>query len=203
MLTSIIISIVLGLLCLVIAITIKKNTRVSIISGIFGVTLLFYGGYGYGSLEPVSLVETFNIGNKLDVQYPVENVQVISPIDGDKVSCRILTMGVYPDDHNKDIWVLLKPSDNKFYPQSDYTNTSYKENGKWQVVTRFGGDQDESYELYVYETNAEASGFFSKTIESWKETNDYVGLTADQIPSGAVKVDKITVSLEGNCRGIH
>ena len=48
----------------------------------------------------------------------------------------------------KDIWVLLKPSNNKYYPQSDHTNTSYKRDGEWQVITRFGGDKGESYDFY-------------------------------------------------------
>jgi hypothetical protein len=203
MLTSIIISIIVGGLCLLFAIINKKNTTSSVILGIVGVILLFYGGFAYGSLEPMSLSETFEVGNKLEVEYPVKRVQVISPVEGDKVACRILTMGVYPENHDKDIWVLLKPSDNKYYPQSDYTNTSYKENGKWQVVTRFGGDKDETYDLYVYETNAEASKFFTETIAAWKTAGSYEGLTVNQLPEGAIEIDKITVSLAGNCRGIH
>jgi hypothetical protein len=203
MLTSSIISVIVGIICLLFAIIFTKNSNVKIAVSVLGVALIFYGGFSYGAMEPIAHLETFETGNKLEVKYPVEKVQVISPVEGDAVSCRILTMGVYPENHEKDIWVLLKPSDNKYYPQSDYTNTSYKENGKWQVVTRFGGDQGEKYELFVYEANAEASDFFSKTIADWKATDTYEGLTADQLPSGAVKIDEISVSLERNCRGIH
>lgn len=203
MLISVLISVIAGTICLLFAILYTKNASVRIAMGIVGVVLLFYGGFGYGAMNPLAYIETFDTGNKLQVQYPVKTVQVISPVDGDAVSCRILTMGVYPEAHDKDIWVLLKPTDEKYYPQSDYTNTSYKENGKWQVVTRFGGDQGESYDLFVYETDASASQFFSETIATWKAANDYVGLQSDELPPGAKEIDRIQVTLEGNCRGIH
>ncbi len=201
--TSVLISVVVGVICLLFAILYKKNASLRIGLGIIGVVLLFYGGFSYGAMHPLAYIETFDTGNKLQVQYPVKKVQVISPVNNDVVSCRILTMGVYPETDNKDIWVLLRPSDKKFYPQSDYTNTSYKENGKWQVVTRFGGDRGETYDLFVYETDASASQFFSETIAKWKEANDYVGLEMEELPAGATEIDRIQVTLGNNCRGVH
>jgi hypothetical protein len=112
-------------------------------------------------------------------------------------------MGVYPEGHDKDIWVLLKPSDEKYYPQSDHTNTSYKRNGEWQVITRFGGDKGESYDIIVYEADSTASQFFSKTIEDWKALNEYAGLEEEELPGGLSEVDRIVVSLKENCRGVH
>lgn len=200
---SIILSIIAGAICLLIAILYKKNASIRIALGIAAMVLLFYGGFGYGSMNPLAYVEMYDTGNKLPVEYPVEQVQVISPVDGDAVKCRILTMGVYPETHNQDIWVLLRPSDEKFYPQSDYTNTSYKESGNWQVVTRFGGDQGETYDLFVYETDAAASQFFSETIAKWKAANEYIGLEMGELPAGATEIDRIQVTLEGNCRGVH
>jgi hypothetical protein len=201
--TGILITIITGALCLLFGILYTKNSALRVAVGLIGAVLLIYGGYTYGNVQPVPQIETFDLGNKLEVTYPVENVQVLSPVNGDAVKCRILTMGVYPENHTKDIWVLLKPTDNKYYPQSDYTNTSYKEGGEWQVVTRFGGDVGESYELIVYETDAQASTFFSETIAKWKAANDYVGLEMDEIPPGATEIDKISVTLASDCRGIH
>jgi hypothetical protein len=174
--------------------------------GALGILLIIFGGYTYGATQAVALqgqLEQAVVGNQLPVEYPVERVQVISPIDGDSVQCRILTRGVYPDAHTEDIWVLLKPSDEKYYPQSDHTNTSYKRNGEWQVITRFGGDQGEAYDLIVYETDAAASQFFSATIEAWKGEEAYPGLELADIPSGAREIDRITVYLLENCRGVH
>jgi hypothetical protein len=170
--------------------------------GASGILLVIFGGYSFGAVyQPVPL-EQVDVGNQLQVEYPVRRVQVISPLDGDSVKCRILTMGVYPEGHDEDIWVLLMPTDNKYYPQSDHTNTSYKRNGEWQVITRFGGDKGEPYDLIVYETDAAASQFFSATIENWKEMEFYPGLEESELPTTAREVDRIVVVLADNCRGV-
>ncbi len=178
------------------------NIKLRIILAIAGVLLLMYGGYSFGLANPQAQIEQVEVGEKLQVQYPVKSVQIISPIIGDSVNCRILTMGVYPESHDKDIWILLKPSDGKYYPQSDHTNTSYKRDGEWQVITRFGGDKGELYDIIAYETDAAASQFFSSTIQSWKDSLSYPGLEIEELPSGAIEVDRIVVALENNCRGV-
>lgn len=178
------------------------DIKMRILLGIIGFMLIIFGGYSYGTATTLSQIEQVVEGNKLQVEFPVKRVQVISPVEGDSVKCRILTMGVYPESHEKDIWVLLKPSDNKYYPQSDHTNTSFKRNGEWQVITRFGGDQGEAYDIIVYETDPSASQFFSATIQSWKEALSYPGLEPEELPNGANEVDRITVYLKENCRGV-
>lgn len=178
------------------------DIKLKIPLAIIGFILIIFGAYSVGTVTMPGQIEQVAEGNKLKVEYPVKKVQVISPVEGDSVKCRILTMGVYPDGHDKDIWVLLKPSDNKYYPQSDHTNTSFKRNGEWQVITRFGGDQGESYDIIVYETDPAASQFFSATIESWKEALSYPGLEREELPTGATEVDRIVVSLKENCRGV-
>lgn len=178
------------------------DIKMRILLGIIGFMLIIFGGYSYGTATTLGQIEQVVEGNKLQVEYPVKKVQVISPLEGDSVKCRILTMGVYPESHDKDIWVLLKPSDEKYYPQSDHTNTSFKRNGEWQVITRFGGDKGESYDIIVYETDSSASQFFSATIQSWKDALSYPGLELEELPSGATEVDRIVVSLQENCRGV-
>ena len=204
----IIIGVVLILIAIVDSIKIKDsslglvNAKLRIPLGIIGVLLIFYGGYSYGTYSLPGQIEQVEVGNKLPIQYPIENVQVISPVEGDSVKCRILTKGVYPNSHDNDIWVLLKPSDDKYYPQSDHTNTSYKRNGEWQVITRFGGDKGESFEIVVYETDSLASQYFSSTIQNWKESLSYPGLELEELPNGANEVERIVVSLKDNCRGV-
>lgn len=207
-----IVTIVLGIVFILIAIVgsiQKKDSSANLISttlripvGLIGILLIIYGGYSFGAVNLQGQIEQADVATKLEVSFPIESVQIISPVEGDLVKCRTLAMGVYPDSHEKDIWVLLKPSDNKYYPQSDHTNTSYKRNGEWQVITRFGGDKDEEYEVIVYETDASASEFFSTTIEDWKEVESYPGLELDELPDGAIEVDRISVSLLDNCRGV-
>ncbi|HBH22391.1 MAG TPA: hypothetical protein DDY13_03100 [Cytophagales bacterium] len=178
------------------------SIKLKIPLGILGFILIIYGAYTVGTPTMPGHIEQVAEGKKLQVEFPVEKVQVISPIEGDSVKCRILTIGVYPDGHEKDIWVLLKPSDNKYYPQSDHTNTSFKRNGEWQVITRFGGDKGESYDIIVYETDSLASQFFSETIDDWKTASSYPGLEIEEIPKGAIEVDRIVVTLKENCRGV-
>ena len=178
------------------------NVKLRVPMGILGILLLMYGGYSYGMINPQAQIEQVDRGNKLEIDFPIESVKLISPIEGDAVKCRVLSMGVYPEGHEKDLWVLLKPSDKKYYPQSDHTNTSYKRNGEWQVITRFGGDKDEAYDIIVYETDVAASEFFSSTIADWKEMNAFPGLELADLPAGAKEVDRIVISLEENCRGV-
>ena len=196
---EIIISIIGAALILV---ALFAGPKLKVPAGILGLVLLMYGAYSVGTVTMPGQIEQVATGNKLEVTFPVERIQIISPLAGDSVECRILTMGVYPEGHDKDIWVLLKPSDNKYYPQSDHTNTSFKRNGEWQVITRFGGDQGEAYDIIVYEVDAAASEFFSATIQSWKEALSYPGLTQEELPAGAREVDRITVALQENCRGV-
>lgn len=179
------------------------NTKLRVPMGVIGVMLIIYGGFSYGAINLQGQIEQPALGKAIEVALPVRKVQVLSPIEGDSVKCRILTMGVYPKSHKKDIWVLLLPSDNRYYPQSDHTNTSYKRGGEWQGIARFGGDKGESYELIVYETDADASAFFSNTIQAWKDQSSYPGLTRDELPKGASELERITVFLKDNCRGVN
>jgi hypothetical protein len=205
----ILIGVVLILLAVGDSITIKNsplnllNNKLRIPMGIIGFSLILFGGYSYDTISVPAQIEPIARESKKQVSYPIKTVQVISPIEGDSVSCRILTMGVYPESHNKDIWVLLKPSDEKYYPQSDDTNTSYKRNGEWQVITRFGGDQGEAFDIIVYETDSMASQYFSSTIASWKAADSYPGIEEEDLPSGALEVDRVMVYLKENCRGVH
>jgi len=207
-LVIIIVGIVLMLIAIGDSIKIKAsslsliNIKVRILLGILGLLMLIFGGYSYGVVTPQGNIEPVAIESKAQINYPVKKIQIISPVDGESVECRILTMGVYPDSFKKDIWVLLKPSDNKYYPQSDFTNTSYKRNGKWQVITRFGGDKNEVYDIIVYETDSVASQFFSSTIQQWKDSLSYPGIELGELPAGAKEVDRISVSLKDNCRGV-
>ena len=178
------------------------NPKVGIPWAILGVLMIIYGSYTSDVLYVSSQMEQITRGNKVEIKGPVTAVKIISPVESDSVDCRILSMGVYPEGHEKDIWVVLKPSDEKYYPQSDHTNTSYKRDGEWQVVTRFGGDLDEKYELIVYETDASASRFFSTTIQDWKNQESYPGLEDADMPQGATEVDRINVYLGKNCRGV-
>ncbi|MEM6782995.1 MAG: hypothetical protein AAF624_04590 [Bacteroidota bacterium] len=178
------------------------DSRVGIPLGILGVLMIIFSSYTSDIAYVTSQMENVSRGNSVEIEGPIRSIMVTSPIESDSVDCRILSTGVYPEGHEKDIWVLLKPSDKKYYPQSDHTNTSYKRDGGWQVVTRFGGDYKEEYELIAYEADSSASQFFSATIQDWKDQESYPGLEDADMPAGATEVDRIRVYLAKNCRGV-
>jgi len=196
---------IIGVLFIVIALlTIKKGSsgKLGIPLGILGVLMMIYGSYSSDLVNYNSQMEQVSIGNKIKVNGPVNKIKVVSPIAKDSVDCRILTMGVYPESHEKDIWVIIRPTDDRYYPQSDHTNTSYKRDGEWQVVTRFGGDMGEAYDLIIYETDTEASSFFSSTISKWKDKDNYPGLQLEEMPAGAKEVERLVIYTRKNCRGV-
>ncbi|MEM8929495.1 MAG: hypothetical protein AAGC45_14955 [Bacteroidota bacterium] len=170
--------------------------------GIIGVLMVIFGSYSSDLVNYNTQMEQVSIGNKLKISGTVDAVKVVSPIEKDSVDCRILTMGVYPEGHSKDIWVIIRPTDDRYYPQSDHTNTSYKRDGEWQVVTRFGGDKGEAYDLIIYEADSEASAFFSTTIANWKAADDYPGLQLAEMPAGAKEVERLVIYTKKNCRGV-
>lgn len=178
------------------------SSKLGVPMGIIGVLMIMYGSYSSDLVNFNSQMEQVSIGKKLKINGPVNAVKVISPIDKDSVDCRILTMGVYPESHKKDVWVLIRPDDDRYYPQSDHTNTSYKRDGEWQVVTRFGGDKGEAYDLIIYEADSTASSFFSTTIEKWIEADEYPGLKLEEIPTGAKELERLVIYARKNCRGV-
>lgn len=178
------------------------STKFGILAGIIGVLLIIYASYSSDLIQYNRQIEQVSIGNKLKIKGPIKATKVISPVDQDSVDCRILTMGVYPELNTNDIWVVIHPTDDRYYPQSDYTNTSYKRDGEWQVVTRFGGDKGEAYDLIIFETDPSASTFFTSTLKKWKEEDNYPGLKFEEIPNGAKEVDRIKIYTRKNCRGV-
>ena len=178
------------------------NSTLAVLFGVTGLLMMIFGSYSSDFVNYNTQMEQVSIGKKLKITGPVDAVKVVYPIDQDSIDCRILTMGVYPESHEKDIWVIIRPTDDRYYPQSDHTNTSYKRDGEWQVVTRFGGDKGEAYDLIIYEADATASAFFSATIAQWKEADDYPGLQLEEMPTGAKEVERLMIYTRKNCRGV-
>lgn len=200
------IMIIVGFILIVIALVgllrsaMKSQVGIPVI--ILGVLLVIFGSYSSEMVMYNTQMEQVTKGNTLEVTGPIDKIKILSPIDQDSVKCRILTLGVYPEGHTKDIWVVIRPEDDRYYPQSDHTNTSFKNGGEWQVVTRFGGEKGMAYDVIVYEADAEASAFFTTTIEGWKEKEDYPGIELASMPKGAVEIERIKVFSSKNCRGV-
>ena len=65
-----IIILILGILFILFAI-ISKNTMTRIALGIIGVILIIYGGYTFGTIQPVAQLEQADVGNKLQIELPI------------------------------------------------------------------------------------------------------------------------------------
>ncbi|MEL6131765.1 MAG: hypothetical protein AAFR59_00125 [Bacteroidota bacterium] len=72
------------------------NSKIGVPLGILGFCLTMYGGYSVGTVTMPGQLEEVARGNKLEIKGPIEKVQITSPLQGDSVECRVLTMGVYP-----------------------------------------------------------------------------------------------------------
>ena len=83
------------------------SSKLGIPMGIIGILMMIYGSYSSDLVNYNSQIEQVSIGKKLNISGPVNTVKVVSPIDKDSVDCRILTMGVYPKSHEKDIFVII------------------------------------------------------------------------------------------------
>lgn len=92
-----IILIIIGAVFTLIAIFDFMSVKVRIPLGMFGIILIIYGGYSYGAINLQGQIEQVEVATVKDVVYPVNRVQIISPIMGDAIDCRTLTMGVYPE----------------------------------------------------------------------------------------------------------
>lgn len=79
------------------------GSKLTVTFGIIGICLIIYGGFSYGSINQMAQIEQVATATKLEVEYPVERIKIIYPVEGEPVQCRILTMGVYPEGHEKDI----------------------------------------------------------------------------------------------------
>ena len=211
-----IIILIIGVLFILIALLASKKSssgKLVIPLGILGVLMMIYGSYSSDFVNYNTQIEQVSTGNKLKISGPVNSVKVVSPVDKDSVDCRILTMGVYPESNENDIWVLIRPTDDRYYPQSNHKLHLYRLRNVSQLAILhlfckrcwcdlIVGNNGEAYDLIIYEANSEASSFFSNTIAKWKEEENYPGLQLEEIPTGAKEVDRIKIYARKNCRGV-
>lgn len=111
----------------------------------------------------------------------------------------IVVGGSYVGDlNNKEIWVLVYPSDLEYYPQtldackqlpSDTTE------GKWNTTANLGGPpQQYDIVVVVTEVDSEASQEFKLWLQKGCNTNDFPGYLRDELPSGITEVASITIN---------
>ena len=116
--------------------------------------------------------------------------------DGDTVGRHTVVTGTCASDVTGDIWVLVRPDNGLYYPQStdacagEHTTRLH---GRWQVPAVFGeaGDGGARFEVVVVTADAKASAFLADTVSQWCRQQDYPGLAS--LPGGAAVVSRTSV----------
>ena len=113
--------------------------------------------------------------------------------DGDTVGRHTVVTGTCASDVTGDIWVLVRPDNGLYYPQStdacagEHTTRLH---GRWQVPAVFGeaGDRGARFEVVVVTADAKASAFLADTVSQWCRQQDYPGLAS--LPGGVAAVSR-------------
>jgi hypothetical protein len=63
------------------------DAKLKIPLGVLGLILIIYGGASVGTVTMPGHIEQVAEGNELEVNFPVEKVQIISPLVSDSVQC--------------------------------------------------------------------------------------------------------------------
>ncbi|MCB0167444.1 MAG: hypothetical protein KDI79_24655 [Anaerolineae bacterium] len=130
-------------------------------------------------------------------------VQITSPQHcDDGLSPSITVSGTYDGNlTGREIWVLIFPTDSKYYPQTpdpcQQLPATIMED-TWTTTVNFGGPpQQYDVVAVVTDTDSEASLEFKRWLQSGCETHHYPGYLRAELPAGISELDAITVS-KGN-----
>jgi hypothetical protein len=127
-------------------------------------------------------------------------VEIISPNHCDTgLDTTIPVVGTYNGDlTGKEIWVLIYPSDLKYYPQSAdpcRQIESVVSGNDWETIVNFGGPpQQYDVVAIVTDTDGEASQEFKRWLERGCDAGDFPGYLRTELPDGLTEVAAITVS---------
>ena len=84
------------------------------------------------------------------------------------------------------VWVLVYPHlAGRYYPQThraEFTAAEILGNGEFRTSASFGGAEGELYDVILVFAGADATQFFSRTLEAWARANDFRGLLASELP---------------------
>ena len=136
------------------------------------------------------------------VQLPGE-LKIAGVLDGQLVEERQLVSGASTELREGDsTWVLVYTSFGKWFPQSSdacagiHATTA---DGRWQVMSRFGGEPGEAFDIVAVVANPEAGAFFDRKQREWcaeEQKNPgytWPGLLTIELPQGITEKDRIQV----------
>jgi hypothetical protein len=130
---------------------------------------------------------------------------ITSVAEGDRVAQTITLIGTYPANLADDLWVLILPPNERYYPQS--LNACNRErtpkiNGRWEMRVGFGGPNNvgEPFRIVLTTANAQASQVILDTLSAWCQANNFPGL--EQLPPGLTILEQITVTRTAEKSGL-
>lgn len=107
--------------------------------------------------------------------------------------------GTYAGDlGGREIWVLVYPSDHKYYPQTpqacDQLPAQILEGNRWTTAVTLGGPpQQYDIVVTVAESSSEASQVFKRWLQTTCNTNTYPGFSPSRLPKGLTELAAITI----------
>jgi hypothetical protein len=109
---------------------------------------------------------------------------------GDQVAQTVTLMGEFPPDFVGDLWVMIVPPNDLYYPQSPNAckgEGTPKVGNRWELRVGFGGAGDEGipFKIVLVAADPAASREFARTLRQWCQTQKYPGLEKEQLPAGA------------------
>jgi hypothetical protein len=109
---------------------------------------------------------------------------------GDEVAQTVTLMGEYPPDFTEDLWVMIVPPSELYYPQSSNAckgEGTPKAGNRWELRVGFGGAGDEGipFKVVLMAADPAASRELARILRQWCQTNDFPGLEKEQLPAGA------------------
>jgi hypothetical protein len=165
---------------------------------------------GWKRLPPgVTEVQRITVVRNPDIFAPAPNisdtrlrgdVSFANISENDTVPFHMDIDGNCTNDLDGDIWVLVYPTNARWYPQSINPGVvdTFKAGGTWRTTGYFGGKESnfgEPFDVVVVLANGTASRTFSEKQRAWSETEtpNYPGLLTIELPPGIEEKDRVRV----------
>jgi hypothetical protein len=164
---------------------------------------------GWNRLPPgVTEVRRITVVRNPDIFAPAPNISDVhlngevsffNISENDTVPFQMNIDGNCTSDLGGEIWVLVYPTNARWYPQS--VNPcggvhTFEADGTWRTMGTFGGEESnigEPFDVVVVLANESASKKLDEKQKEWCEAGDYKGFYTIELPQGIEEKDRVRV----------